>query len=135
MKTINCLVTYVLFLLMISHQAQSQVDSTVASIRMNFAVPDAPAFKILGTQPDHIMRPSTTQELAVSLGEPFLDSKLPSAFAAEFSPYLTISGSSLTLRGYQESAIKRILYHTRVSVASQRSKAAGDNAVLHEDED
>jgi hypothetical protein len=97
---------------------------------MNFAVPDAPAFKILDSQPDNIMRPATTQELAVSLSDPFINRELPSALAIEFSPYLTIGGSSLTLKSYQESFLSRLLYHTRISIASQRSTSTGDTTVL-----
>lgn len=107
-----------------------ELDLKVSSIRMNYAIPDAPAFKILNTQPDNIMRPSTTQELAVSMADPFLGQKLPSAFALEFSPYLTIGGSSLTLKDYQTSAVTRILYHTRVSIASQRSTVTNATTVL-----
>jgi hypothetical protein len=59
--------------------------------------------------------------LAISLADPFLASKIPSALALEFSPYLMIGGSSLSLKSYQESALKRILYHTRVSLGTQRS--------------
>jgi hypothetical protein len=130
MKKYKAFLTGVFVSLFFNQIIVAQVDSTVASIRMNFAVPDAPAFKILGIQPDNILRPATTQELAISLSEPFLSSKFPSAVAMEFSPYLTIAGSSLTLRNYQESSIKRILYRTRISVASRRSTSIGDTTIL-----
>ena len=102
------------------------IDSMVAKIRMNYAVPDAPAFKALGIQPDNVMRPSTTQEIAIILANKVLNSGLPSAFALELSPYLAIAGESLTLRQYQESWWKYFLYHLRVSVATERKAASGD---------
>jgi hypothetical protein len=97
---------------------------------MNYAIPDAPAFKALNIQPSEIMRPSTTQELALILSNQALGSSLPSAFALECSPYLMIGGESLTLKQYQESVLDRVLYHTRISVASQRGGITGDTTRL-----
>lgn len=130
MNSVRGIALMIFFMAGIAVESAAQPDSAVASIRMNFAVPDAPAFKLLHAQPDNLMRPGTTQELAVSLAEPIFNNKLPSGFAVELSPYLLIGGSSLTLKSYQESALQRILYHTRVSVASLRSAATGDTTTL-----
>jgi len=130
MKFIISLAAYFILVPLAQNVLLAQPDSTIQSVRMQFAVPDAPAFKILGTQADNILRPSTTQELAVALSDPLINSSLPSALALEFSPYLVIGGSSLTLRSYQESALQRILYHTRLSIASQRGKTTGDTTLL-----
>lgn len=114
-------------LLILSSESYAQYDSALSAYRTQYAVPDAPAFKVLGAEPGNIMRPSSTREVGVAAANFFINgSHLPSAFAAEFSPYLMIGGNSLTLRSYQRSWIDRTLYHTRISIASQRSSETGN---------
>ncbi len=103
--------------------AQTPGDMRAADARLNFAVPDAPAFSILNYTPSVIIRPSTTREIALAIAD-FVrgGSVLPRAFAAEFSPGLLIGGRNLTINAYNE---KPFWYRTRISVAS---RSADDNS-------
>lgn len=91
---------------------------------MNYSVPDAPAFKLLGTDPSDILRPASVRDLAIGLSD-FLGSDnsivLPQSFAVEFSPGLLIGGKTLTLDGYRKHPA---LYRTRLSIATTRPRKA-----------
>jgi len=101
----------------------AQPESTMIAHRMRFAVPDAPAFELIKGEPGAIMRPSSTREFAITIADVLRSGGiLPSAFAAEFSPYLVARGSRLTLSEFRQSALSRALYRIRVSVASQRNE-------------
>lgn len=98
--------------------------------RVNFAVPDAPAFKLLGTDPSHILRPITVRELAIGLSD-FLrwdnTLALPKSFAIEFSPGLLIGGKTLTLAKYQKHPQ---IYRTRLSIATTRPEEGSSATTL-----
>jgi len=86
--------------------------------RLNFAIPDAPAFKILDEDPSTIMRPTSVREVTAAVSD-FVKSGnvLPNLFAVEFSPGMLIGGSSLTIQGYKD---QKFLYRTRISAATHR---------------
>lgn len=103
--------------------AAQNVDSLAASFEVDFAVPDAPAFELLGVDPSTAVRPSSVRAFATSLsdftggGELF---HIPRAFAVEVSPALLIAGKRLTLAQYQNNPQ---LYRFRLSAATRRSEA------------
>ncbi|MFX0212316.1 MAG: hypothetical protein ACFFDT_40460, partial [Candidatus Hodarchaeota archaeon] len=86
----------------------------------NFAVPDAPAFRLLETYPSKILRPSGVRDLALGLSD-FWESDsnftLPRLFAVEFSPVLLGRGKYLALSDYQKNSW---IYRTRISAAIHR---------------
>ncbi|MFH0988681.1 MAG: hypothetical protein V1799_01555 [bacterium] len=94
------------------------LKKSTAEARMNLAVPDAPAYKILDDNPSNILRPGTMQEVAL-LAAGFAQSGgvLPKTFAVEVAPAMILYGSSLTLSQYRESPF---LYRLRFSAASRR---------------
>jgi hypothetical protein len=104
----------------IARPASAQIPAQIAStFKLDFAVPDAPAFVLLDVEPSIIVRPTTVKELAATVSE-FASSgniSLPRAFAVEFSPALLIGGKGLSLSRYQS---KPALYRFRVSVATRR---------------
>lgn len=90
------------------------------SFRLDFAVPAAPAFQLLGSEPSTILRPSSVKEFGASFSS-FINSSqkisIPGAFAIEFSPGLLIGGNELTLQGYLN---KPWLYRLRLSAGTKR---------------
>jgi hypothetical protein len=98
--------------------------------RVNFAVPDAPAFKLLGTDPSHILRPVTVRDLSIGLSD-FLrwdnTLALPKSFAIEFSPGLLIGGKTLTLAKYQKHPP---IYRTCLSIATTRPEEGSSATTL-----
>ncbi len=94
----------------------------VDSLLLDFAVPDIPAFKALGTDPSDILRPSDVQKFAVSF-EPFFNGTnavIPANFAVDFAPWKTLSGDKWTVEDYRTSKLKRILYNSSFSFGSVR---------------
>lgn len=57
---------------------------------LNYAVPESPAFKILGTSPSNIMKPTSVRDIAFSVGNYFVSNggTIPQNLAVEISPSL-----------------------------------------------
>ncbi|PWK80178.1 hypothetical protein LX99_00642 [Mucilaginibacter oryzae] len=57
---------------------------------LNYAVPESPGFKILGTSPSSIMRPTSVRDIAFSIGNYFTanGAAIPQNLAVELSPKL-----------------------------------------------
>jgi hypothetical protein len=98
--------------------------------KTNFAIPDAPAFELLSVDPNTILRPQSTRELALSLSK-FQSADgsftIPQALALEFSPALLIRGERITESGF---AAHPRLYNLRLSLAALRGSKTGANARL-----
>lgn len=71
---------------------------------LNYSVPEAPAFKILGSNPSSILKPTSTKEIAVSLGNYYLSNGpiIPKNLAVSISPALLTN--NLNLKEYQKNA-------------------------------
>lgn len=95
-------------------------DSLASFFRLDFAVPNDPAFQILGTSPSNILRPSSAKEFGTSFSS-FINGSgglsIPRSFSLEFSPGLLIGGNGLSLRKYQKNPW---LYRLRLSAGTKR---------------
>lgn len=94
--------------------------SIAANYKLDFAVPDAPAFTVLEPGPSEILRPATVRDLTLAASDFLSETSglaIPAAFAAEFSPGLLIGGRRLSLQRYRATPW---LYRLRVSVATGR---------------
>lgn len=90
--------------------------------RTDFAVPDAPAFKILNLDGSEIHRPTSVKDLAIAVSDFLLTNNsitLPQQLALEFSPGLLMGGKSLTIEKYRRNPW---WYRTRISIATARDK-------------
>jgi hypothetical protein len=93
-------------------------DTLVNKMKLDFAVPDIPAFQVLGVEPDVILRPSDAKAFALMLGEQTLrNGVLPESYAAEIAPGLLFDAGRLTLSKYRAAPW---FYNTRLSVGSSR---------------
>jgi hypothetical protein len=94
-------------------------------VRGDFAVPESPAFILIGGEPNQLLRPVSVNELtAVASKFQGDDDRLsvPQSVGVEVSPGLLIGGRNLTVDQYLK---KPILYRTRVSLATHRPDGAG----------
>ena len=96
-------------------------SSLVKKFRVDFAVPDLPAFKLLGTEPSNLLRPSTTELFSVITSNFYNGTNLvvPQSFAAEISPMMLMYANKLTLQEYDRNAV---LYSLRLSIGTMRSE-------------
>lgn len=104
--------------------SQTLIDSAdVAKARIDFAVPDAPAFKIMDADPSIIMKPGTLREVGVAVAN-FLGNggTLPKTFATEISPGLLLGRASLG-----DYINNPFWYRIRVSAATTTEPDRGTN--------
>lgn len=103
--------------------AQSTASpATARLLQGDYAVPDAPALRLLDLDESTLLRPATTRALAAQLASASGDlSFLPRAFGVEFSPGLLVDGERLTIDAYVR---RKLWYRTRLSVAARRGEGA-----------
>lgn len=100
-----------------------KADSAVLQkVKLNFAVPDIPAFKALGVDPSFILRPSAVADLAFMVGS-FAGngfSTIPKDVAIEVAPGLLIK-PWYTLQDYRTKGGLRLLTKTRISLGTNEN--------------
>jgi len=110
------ILTIVLFIVFLSANAQlSDTSMKPGWANLDYYVPESPAFKILGTDPDNILKPTSVRKVALSIGDYFYNngSVLPKNISAEISPLLLNSKASLN--DYNKN---KFLYRMRLSVGT-----------------
>lgn len=112
MKNLYIILIFVIICLLSIANSFSQTDEKLSDIvktRVDYAVPDAPAFKILGITPNVIMRPGNVREVGVTVAN-----FLANGGAVEISPGLLFASPSLS--DYQSNPF---LYRLRISAATK----------------
>src|SRR6187401_1448874 len=91
----HTLISFLSVLIVTNAQTQSIDSITLSKLRLNFTVPDMPAFKSLNTEPSNLLKPSTPMAFAVTISELYQDRKflLTKAFALEISPSLLLNAN------------------------------------------
>lgn len=104
--------------------ALAEFGEKAFELRTDYAVPDAPAFKILNLDGSEIHRPTSVRDLAIAVSD-FLkinnNITLPQQLALEFSPALLMGGKSLTITKYRENPW---WYRARISIATAREEGS-----------
>jgi hypothetical protein len=93
------------------------------------AVPEAPAFSVLGVTPEKVMRPTSGKALAIGL----LSGMDPrgnaqAGLAVDTRPWLLAFGDDLTLAQYRSDTLKRQLARIRLSFATSAGQSDEDKA-------
>lgn len=112
MKNLHIILIFVIICLLSvanSYSQKNEKQSDIAKTRVDYAVPDAPAFKILGVTPGVIMRPGNVREVGVTVAN-----FLANGGAVEISPGLLFASPSLS--DYQSNPF---LYRLRISAATK----------------
>lgn len=98
---------------------------------LNFAVPDAPAFKALGTDPSDVLRPSNPKDFSLIVGNFFnskFDGIIPQNLAVEITPGL-LTKPWYTLNQYQSNGLLRAWTKTRFSIGTNKDYTTGINSL------
>lgn len=104
-------------------------DSALQSLshQIDMAVPEYPAFAILGDQPTTILRPSKLRDVAVTVANIFGNSGvLPSSFAVEFAPYSLAAGNQ-SLLSYQSN---HLINSLRISLGTITPTSGGRDVAI-----
>jgi hypothetical protein len=108
--------------LFINAQEVLPVDSLVKNLRLDFAVPDLPAFNGLEREEGNLLRPSTPKDFSIVANEFFngFNIIIPKIIAIEVAPITLIRYNKLTLQDYQRNPI---LYNSRISAGTYRDSS------------
>jgi hypothetical protein len=104
---------------MIRAQKFDPNNMKVKNLKMDYAVPDLPAFTMLQSESTNLLRPSTFKELSVITDQLFSGSSMviPKSFAIEIAPIVLLKENNLTIQDYQKNPA---WYNSRISVGSLR---------------
>src|SRR5262249_47786630 len=82
----------------------------LSAANVDLAVPESPAFAVLGITPQSVTRPTSPRSFATSLLNG-LDEKgnFQAGLAIDVAPYLLLAGPALTLEDYQRNRFIRFL--------------------------
>lgn len=117
------------FILLLEGSAEISAQDAVPDVglaslyRLDFAVPDGPAFSLVDIESSDVLRPSSVRELTSSLSGFTSEGSfaLPRSFGVELSPGMLIGGKHLSLPTYRSSPW---LYRLRVSAALRQASSA-----------
>jgi hypothetical protein len=118
------LLTMLLAFALLAGNAQPIDTALTNRFLLNFAVPDMPAAKALGTDASNLLRPSDVQKFAASF-QPFYSGGqgvIPKNFALEFAPW-KLASRNWNLGRYNKG-INSLLYNSAFSVATVRDTSS-----------
>ncbi|NVO11511.1 MAG: hypothetical protein HXX16_16230 [Bacteroidales bacterium] len=113
------LVIILLIVLQSVCKSQEPDSVLVKNYKIDFAVPEQPAFNILGTNPSDILRPSDVKSLSVILPQFYNGSDIiiPQAISMEVAPFLLIKNNTIKLNEFDK---KPWLYNFRISIGTSK---------------
>lgn len=92
-----------LSLVPLTSYAQTNTDSlwTASWANVDYAIPESPAFHILGTSPDNLLKPSSARSITLNIGNYFLTNGpvIPKTLAVEIAPWL-LANDNASLKRY-----------------------------------
>lgn len=112
---------YVILILSFSFLVVNLVmsQSEAHNFKLDYEVPESPAFSIVDANPSTVMRGSSAKELAVNIASNFISSnKQETGIALDFTPYFAFGGRMKNIQEYNSSYFKRLLANTQFSFAS-----------------
>jgi len=89
--------------------------------KLDYDIPESPAFSIIDANPTTVMRGSAAKELAVNIANNFIsNTKQESGVALDFNPYFIFGGRLKNISEYATNKfnLKRLLANTQMSFAS-----------------
>lgn len=99
------------------------------SINADLAVPESPAFTVLGVTPQTVSHPTIPREFATSLLNGVDErGNFQTGIALDFVPYLTFFGKDTSLFDYAKHPMEQFLARTQVSFATTKGVTAEDKS-------
>jgi hypothetical protein len=111
-----------------SGEDKKSTPATAADASIDLAVPDSPAFAVLGVSPSNVERPGSPRELALSLLNGVdANGNFQTGMAVETAPYLALWGSTSKLTDYQDDNQYRIRFLSRALLSFATAKGTSDS--------
>lgn len=110
---------------------QDKAESNpLALANVDLAVPESPAFTVLGLTPETVVRPNSPRQFATALLSGVdRNGNFQSGTALDTVPYLLLAGKELTLKRYQASYKLRLASRTQFSFATTKGASDDDKSV------
>lgn len=107
-------------------QSNGQVPDTIRNLyefKLDYNVPESPAFSVLDANPTKVMRSNAGQELVVNVASSFISgSGISPGLAVDVNPYFVLGGRLDNVKEYRENYGKRLLANIQLSFATIDSK-------------
>ena len=104
-----------------------QPQTPAGKLTVDWAVPESPAFTVLGLTPQTVTRPSSSQQLATTLLNGIdQNGNFQSGIALDLQPYMLWYGHTVSYAKYRDSRATRFLSRAQLSVGSSKG-ATGDD--------
>ena len=105
-------------------------NNALAVANVDLAVPESPAFTVLGLTPETVVRPNSPRQFATALLNGVdRNGNFQTGTALDTVPYLLLAGKELTLRQYQTSYKLRLASRTQFSFATTKGASEEDKSV------
>jgi hypothetical protein len=117
----------------IARLAANGEDEKVSVLNLDLAIPESPAFAVLGLTPEAVVRPTTLREFVTTLLNG-VDRRgnLQSGVAIDVAPWRLGEAQEgedgLTIREYRRSYIKQVLLRSKVSIGSAVGTSSEDRS-------
>ncbi|HEY3580204.1 MAG TPA: hypothetical protein VGK82_06650 [Pyrinomonadaceae bacterium] len=96
----------------------------------DLAVPESPAFTVLGLTPQTVIRPATPKEFVSSLLNGLDEhGNVQTGLAFDAVPFLVFGGDTISLYDYNHSYLTRVLSRTQTSFATTKGTGDKDKSV------
>lgn len=110
-------------------QASGFDGKNINAINADLAVPESPAFTVLGVTPQTVSHPTIPREFATSLLNGVDErGNFQTGLALDFVPYLTFFGKDTSLFSYAHHPMERFLARTQVSFATTKGVTDDDKS-------
>lgn len=110
-------------------QASGFDGKNIDEINADLAVPESPAFTVLGVTPQTVSHPTIPREFATSLLNGVDErGNFQTGLALDFVPYLTFFGKDTSLFSYAHHRMERFLARTQVSFATTKGVTDDDKS-------
>ena len=94
----------------------------------DLAVPDSPAFTVLGISPQNVTRPTSPKDLAASLLNGLdQNGNFQTGIALDTAPFLLIAGSKLTIADYAQHYVTRLFSRIETSLGTTRGTSEAES--------
>ena len=105
-------------------------NNPIAVANVDLAVPESPAFTVLGLTPDTVVRPNSPRQFATALLSGVdRNGNFQSGTALDTVPYLLLAGKELTLKQYRDHYKLRLASRTQFSFATTKGASEDDKSV------
>jgi len=135
MESYRVALGFIIFWTLVSCTCVAQ-DSTSSigtgyQYKLDYNVPESPAFAVLDANPTTVLRANSPQEIVTQLASNFLSGNNANpGLAIDFNPYFTFGGRLKNINEYRNSGWKRFLANLQVSIATINSTDFPDDALF-----